>query len=71
MMTLLFYARFALWCLSRGELVLKLELALFLYRYRTAFKASRPHKPPTLLKTKIPETDLIADKEPGWTWCHQ
>ena len=32
--------------LPSDVLVLKLELALFLNRYRTAFLASRTHKPP-------------------------
>ena len=39
---------------SSGGLVLKREFALFLYRYRIAFSAPRPHKPSTHSKTKFP-----------------
>ena len=54
-----------------GRISSEARISAFLYRYRMAFLASRPHKPTTHLKTKISETDSIIDKEPGWTWSHQ
>ena len=54
-----------------GRVGSEARIGAFLYRYRAAFSAPRPHKPSTHLKTKIPETDKNTDKEPGRTWSHQ
>jgi len=54
-----------------GRISSEARTSAFLCRYRIAFSASRPHKPTTHLKTKIPETDSNIDNEPGRTWSHQ
>ena len=58
-----------------GRISSEARTRTFLYRYRIAFSACRPHKPSTHLKTKISEIDSKIDKEPGCvaggTWSHQ
>ena len=42
-----------------GRISSEARISAFLYRYRIAFLASRPHKPTTHLKTKIPEWGIF------------
>ena len=53
-----------------GRISFEAIISAFLYKYKAAFSASRPHEPYAHSKTKIPETDSVIDKESSWSWGH-